>query len=201
MKNLILLSFATILLLSCKSQKEKDMHFIKEDLLKSFDDASFKENSKIKIYTFDILNIDTLRRGFVDSVVGKNVNEIKFKEIEEILKRKSEEAKSSMNMLRLSVLADNSMMKDQYKTETNDLANEIKSYSDSLSEIIKHIEVIQKNASTYKNDDLVYEIKTFLKATVYKNKDSLNYSDTLFYYYDKGLKKINTEDYKWKHLN
>lgn len=197
MKNLIIITFF-ISILGCKSQKEKDILFIKEDLLKNFNDNAFKENGKLNINSFEILKIDTFRRGLIDSFIINRINDAKFNEIEGILKIKSDNAKNSLDLLQLSVLADNTIMKDKYRKETKEFADEINSYTDSLKEIIKFKEKLLTNISKNNNKEIGYEVKTFFKGTYFLGKDSTNILDTIRFYYTKDLKRLKDEDYRWK---
>ena len=193
------LIFILISFFGCKSQKEKDIIFIKDDLIKNFNDIAFKQNGKLSINNFEIVKLDTLRKGLIDSFLIIRTNDAKFNEIENILKLKTDEAKSSLNLLRLSVLADNSIMKDKYKEETQTLTNEIRAYADSLNEIIKYKESLLKSTSKAINKDFGYEVKTFFKGTMFIGKDSSNFIDTVRFYYTKDLKRIKEEDYRWRH--
>ncbi len=201
-KPILKLAFLSLILISCNNKENKkinDIETMKSNLIQYMNDNAFKENGKLTIYKFEIIKVDTVSKNLVDSAFIISEITLKLKELVTQGQYSIAKAKQYKALYELSSLAD--QPSSEYRDEMKKYAKEANLYSDSITYFNKILDSIRYGISKNVNKSNIYEMKSFIKATLYINKDSVNILDTTFYYFNKDFKVYNNKNYDFKLKN
>lgn len=194
--NKIILCFC-IVIFAC-NKKENDIEKMKTNLINDYNDLAFKNSWKVNIYTIEVIKIDTLNKGLIDSnyIYSESNNK------NEIYLNKSKEAQSKAEglspIIELSRLANNSNSLQKYKEEFLTYIKEASLYIDSIKQTKKISDSLLILVSKNKNFEKIYQMKAFTKATFYSKNDSTNLLDTVYYNFTKDLKLYPPDKSEYK---
>ncbi len=203
-KRILISSVICVLFFSCtnsEKKKENDIELMKSNLISYANDIAFKSNGKIKIYEVKVIKVDTIDKKSIDSSFITLEATVKSDSYLNQSKTAQSKTKLSLSLLELAQLSGDSYHIKKYKEEGAGYLDEARLYIDSSKYILKIADSLLKLVAKNNSLDKIYKLKTFIKATSYYGKDSLNTMDTVYYSFTKDLNLYppDKSDYKIKY--
>ncbi|MNL36720.1 hypothetical protein D3C87_1588210 [compost metagenome] len=190
MKILLTLISLCIILIGCKSEKEKEGQLITKEINRHLEDLAFKNNSKLNIHEFKLIQVDTVNENTLDSARSNAY----LDKISEFNQRKADINKiMSLQLRQLRLLGEidrGGSLWENTKEKLQDLQSEFKSLEDSTSTYFEKDSLLLKTIKGRTSPKKIYEAKVFLKLTTEKEAKSHNIMDTVFYQFDETYKII-----------
>ena len=173
-----------------KSAEDKFMDIIRDNIK----DKAKKNTADCKIYSLNILKIDTITGHALDSqLLIKALDRLEICNVMADLYTSMSKTDSRINALNkkkkqgyLPDIASEDMENDTYKAQ---LYRDSAGYYSHLLDSLNKVRIYDNRFS-----DTVYQIRSFLKATERKNNDSTHYFGIKYYYISKNNKVLELSD-------
>ena len=189
------LYFVTALtLLSCSAPVIQYSHAEDDlaDVIKnSIKDNAVKDTADCKIYSLNILKIDTVTTRALDAQLMMKMHE-RFDFCNTLADLYTSMAKTSDRIRVLNGKMKHKTLPSVASQDINDDTFTARLYKDSANYYNALIDSLNKTKDlNNKLPDTLYKVKTFLKITEKKDNDSVNYSGTKYYYVTKNKKVVD----------
>lgn len=189
MKRILIVLFIAIVLISCKDEKR----IIKDSLIESIHEDSFKKNLKADILKFEVLNIETVNENSIDTLRLMNLAS-KY----DVLKSEYDEIKAEFDdavndVMQAAIFGkENNPLLDLANNKYEKLNKQAKEKLNDLKQNIKQDSIISATIKNRTEFTDYKKVKVYYKIVLKDNKDKTkNLSDTVFYIVDKNNKLLS----------
>lgn len=188
-----------LVLCSCQPDQNK----LREDLRvefenkvkKAIEDQAFKENTKLKLYEFRVLTVDTVSQLSVDSQYRyKALERITF--YSKMLENSTSLVKINQSQARLYMEMGSKSLAQNALDESGEYLDKASVYRDSMLYYSRIDSLLKKKSELNTKPDLAFVSKAFIKATFFEKQDSSNMLDTAIYFFDKNKNLIDLSTFE-----
>ncbi|MGI8951377.1 MAG: hypothetical protein ACR2FN_07305 [Chitinophagaceae bacterium] len=191
MRFILLFCFVGFILVSCKHDATKELtEELKQKALKQEQDLAFTNNSKLTIYYFDPIKVDTVMEGKIDTMKLLYLN--RFEKIyTNIMNDFVSEIELNLSQAKLYDELGSETLLNSAKTKGKAIGARAALYNDTLNQYLMLDSSIRKRILSKKISDTFFRLKVYEKLTRFKNGDSVNTLDTAYYFFDKNKNYVD----------
>lgn len=198
MKKGLFFIFVLCITISCiKSGKyDKNMQIMANKTKAYYEDYTFKQNQTVDFIEFKPIMYHVINENVYDSVLLSNV----YSEMErhnEMMKMLISKLKNEINSAKILSSLDDDVLSDIANDDIEEAREKLKKEMGKSELIRAEDSLIQLRISNRENPEVMYSLKTFVKASVKEKSGELAYNvlDTIYTYFDKDLHIREIPDY------
>ncbi|HMM16296.1 MAG TPA: hypothetical protein PKC47_02030 [Petrimonas sp.] len=161
-----------------------------------YEDYTFKQNQTVDFIEFKPIMYHVINENVYDSVLLSNV----YSEMErhnEMMKMLISKLKNEINSAKILSSLDDDVLSDIANDDIEEAREKLKKEMGKSELIRAEDSLIQLRISNRENPEVMYSLKTFVKASVKEKSGELAYNvlDTIYTYFDKDLHIREIPDY------